>query len=130
MNDSELITLLLPKACQTDNVNFIYHKPVNTFCNNDANVCAVDGCTGNVCNKFNTTNSVTYGDPSNGYTVQQPAACTLTGDQECEVSCVFFYNGSSYAPCLSTFDFANTVYGHAQNVVRLWRLGRGKILGV
>lgn len=100
---------------------YAYHKPVGTLCNDGANTCQFDGCTGSRCQLFESTD-ISGSAPSPGYDANGyvPLVCFNSSDdgsESCMVACIFQEGG----PCVSTFAYAETEHGKAQEMVGLFR---------
>eukprot|EP00730_Choanoeca_flexa_P016800 TRINITY_DN8006_c0_g1_i2.p1 TRINITY_DN8006_c0_g1~~TRINITY_DN8006_c0_g1_i2.p1 ORF type:complete len:909 (+),score=143.27 TRINITY_DN8006_c0_g1_i2:91-2817(+) len=90
---------------------FTFHKPPKTPCNDDANVCEIDGCTGSICSLYTTTDQANGGLPSSGFVGTEAQNCEANND--CEIACQFQEGAST---CTTTFAYASTPHGQNLNV--------------
>ncbi|EDQ84835.1 uncharacterized protein MONBRDRAFT_29860 [Monosiga brevicollis MX1] len=115
-NDYNNATLEELEACEaTPGFSFPFHKSQGSLCNDDANVCTIQGCTGSLCSLYTTTDRDNGELPSGSFTPVEAQTCEST-DNPCDVACEF-----KSGTCTSTFAYDSTPHGMALNVSGTYR---------
>lgn len=76
---------------------YLFHGSDDTTCNNGANMCRYNGCTGSICNQYRREDS----------SVGVAEKCRLDDvSNACDVACIFNGSTTEPGPCISTKEFA------------------------